>query len=256
MRQSTEFSGGVRYLVRFDDICPTMNWTVWERVENILQRFQVQPILAVVPDNRDPKLMVEAAVSDFWDRVRQWQSRGWTIGWHGFQHRYETVSGGLIGIHAGSEFAELDVNLQREKLAAASRIFREQGVSPSVWVAPGHSFDAVTVGLLPEFGIRVISDGFFWRPVSHRGCIWIPQQLWRFRSMPRGTWTVCCHVNSWGDAELGAFERGLQRHASSIVGLESVAGGEIPRQTWVDSAFSALYRRAVLRKMGKAVHLQ
>jgi predicted deacetylase len=233
-----------------------MNWAVWEPVERALQRFDIRPILAVVPDNRDPKLIVDAPVGDFWDRVRRWQRRGWTIGWHGFQHRYETPSGGLMGIHAGSEFAELDVSVQRAKLTAAHRIFREQGVSPSVWVAPGHSFDAVTVGLLPEFGIRIISDGFYWRPVSRGSCIWIPQQLWRFRSMPHGLWTVCCHVNSWNDAELHAFERGVQRYRPSIVDLESLTSGVIAREGWLDSAFSALYRRAVLRKIRKAPSVQ
>ncbi len=44
-----------RYLIRFDDICPTMNWTIWEQVEQVLRTYHVQPILAVVPDNQDPR---------------------------------------------------------------------------------------------------------------------------------------------------------------------------------------------------------
>ena len=75
-----------RYLVRFDDICPTMNWAAWSRIETVLDRHGVAPILAVVPDNRDPKLMVDNSRADFWARVRGWQTKGWTIALHGFQH--------------------------------------------------------------------------------------------------------------------------------------------------------------------------
>ena len=65
-----------RYLIRFDDICPTMNWSVWESVESILLKYHIKPILAVVPDNQDPQLVVDAPRPDFWEKVRQWQSYG------------------------------------------------------------------------------------------------------------------------------------------------------------------------------------
>ena len=45
-----------RYLIRFDDLCPSMNWTVWCEVESILQAAGIKPLLAVVPDNADPQL--------------------------------------------------------------------------------------------------------------------------------------------------------------------------------------------------------
>src|SRR5262245_38354882 len=72
-----------RYLIRFDDICSTMNWLVWDAIESQLIRYAVRPILAVVPDNRDPNLIVDPPRSDFWERVRRWQSRGYTIALHG-----------------------------------------------------------------------------------------------------------------------------------------------------------------------------
>ena len=61
-----------RYLLRFDDICPTMNWAIWDKVEEGLRRHDVRPILAVVPDNHDSKLRIDPPRADFWDRVRQW----------------------------------------------------------------------------------------------------------------------------------------------------------------------------------------
>jgi hypothetical protein len=40
------------YLVRFDDICPTVNWTIWTEIDEILTTEGVKPILSVIPDNR------------------------------------------------------------------------------------------------------------------------------------------------------------------------------------------------------------
>src|SRR5688572_15384620 len=40
-----------QYLLRFDDICPTMNWRVWAEIESVLIQREIKPLLAVVPDN-------------------------------------------------------------------------------------------------------------------------------------------------------------------------------------------------------------
>ena len=245
---------GARFLVRFDDVCPTMNWSMWERVESLLLKHRVRPILAVVPDNRDPKLVAGELDRNFWDRVRGWKSRGWTIGWHGYQHLYSTPSGGIMDIHVGSEFAGHSAEAQRGKLAAAARIFAEQDVMPAVWVAPGHSFDATTARLLPEFGIQVISDGFFWRPVRRHECTWVPQQLWRFRPLSFGTWTVCLHMNSWSERALAAFGQQLAAYESAITHLDAVLEQPAPRFGIAERAFESAWRMAVRLKSSRAEH--
>src|SRR5215470_4367159 len=93
------------YLLRFDDICPTMNWRVWSEIEGALVERNLKPILAVVPDNQDPVLKVDPPVEDFWERVRAWQARGWAIAVHGYQHRYVTCSPGIVTVRKRSEFA-------------------------------------------------------------------------------------------------------------------------------------------------------
>lgn len=37
-------------LVRFDDICPTMDWEQWKRAVKILKRYDVKPLIGVIPD--------------------------------------------------------------------------------------------------------------------------------------------------------------------------------------------------------------
>lgn len=214
-----------KYLVRFDDICPTMDWSIWGKIESVLNKHSIKPILAVVPDNRDPMLMVDPACEIFWERVRAWQAAGWTIALHGYQHRYETTHSGLLGVNSFSEFAGLSYVEQRAKLVQAVAVFSTHGVRVDGWVAPAHAFDATTVKILLELGINVISDGFASRPVKRLGAVWIPQQMWRFRAMPFGVWTVCYHHNHLSDSAIGQFEMDVARFAHVITSVDQVVRG-------------------------------
>jgi predicted deacetylase len=205
------------YLVRFDDLCPSMNWLVWRQVEETLQETGVKPILAVVPDNRDANLNIERPDPRFWVHVREWQSRGWTIGLHGYQHRYVTKDPGIMGRNRYSEFAGLPRDVQAKKLRTAVAIFQAEGVTPEVWIAPAHSFDAATLVALAECGIRRISDGYSVLPhTDAAGMTWVPQQLGEFRWMPAGVWTVCMHHNRWNEAGIRGFRTQLQRYQGRI----------------------------------------
>jgi len=242
---------GARFFVRFDDVCPTMDWRIWEQIEPVLRRHDVRPIMSVVPDNRDPNLAVDVPRADFWSRVRNWQSAGWIIGLHGYQHLYSTHQRGLVGLNAFSEFAGLSEDVQRDKLDRALRIFNDEGVRADAWVAPGHSFDAVTVKLLLEAGVRVISDGFYYRPVRHLGACWIPQQLWRFRSMPAGLWTVCYHPNRFDAAAVAAFAADVGTYAQRIDAVPLRGQLETaPQQNALDRMFASAWLGALrLRRL-------
>lgn len=212
-----------RFLVRFDDLCPSMNWSVWHQIAEILTETGVIPILAVVPDNKDPHLAVDSDRPDFWDHVRGWAARGWTVGMHGYQHHYVTSDPGIVRLNPFSEFAGLPLDRQRAKLQAAKGIFDREGVTPRVWIAPAHSFDAVTVSLLREAGIGIISDGFGLYPsVDRRGILWIPQQIWRFRPLPFGVFTVCIHHNGWTRADVAALRLQLAQYRRQMTSVDEI----------------------------------
>ena len=214
---------GAHYLVRFDDLSPTMNWRVWDQVEDLVQDLKVRPILAVVPDNRDEKLAIDAPREDFWERVRTWQSRDWTIGVHGYQHRLSTANRGLVGWSDRSEFTGLSVDEQEAKLRLATDIFRSNGVEPDVWVAPNHSFDASTLTALRRCDINVISDGHGLRPYRDKhGLMWIPMQAWRFEPRRFGVWTVCHHPNGWTASRFDDFVDEMRAFRDRIVDLPFV----------------------------------
>jgi len=233
-----------QYLLRFDDLCPTMNWGIWEEVEPALLELGIKPILAVIPDNRDRNLNAGPARDNFWETVRRWQARGWTIGLHGYQHIYETADAGLTRINRRSEFSGLPYSIQLAKLQAGIAILRNEGVRPEIWVAPGHSFDFLTLAGLREMGIHCISDGFFLHPHRDRsGMFWIPQQLWRFRRMPLGVWTICLHVNHWASEDVARFRRELRRFVRSFTDYESVINTYQNRKmNQIDSLYSHFHR--------------
>jgi predicted deacetylase len=211
------------YLIRFDDICATMNWEVWREVELLLDEAGVKPILAVVPDNQDPELHHGPAAPDFWARVREWQAKGWTIAMHGYQHRYVTENAGLVPLNRRSEFAGLSREEQLAKLIAASDIFARHGIQPEAWVAPSHSFDDTTVSILKDLGVRAISDGLAARPFRcPEGMLWVPQQIWRMRRMPAGVWTVCYHHNDWAPSHIEKLARDVHFYRDQITTFRKV----------------------------------
>lgn len=240
-----------QFLIRFDDICPTMNWKMWASIESILRERGIKPIVAVVPDNKDPGLRVEPPCDSFWELVRAWQQAEWGIALHGYQHLYVTDNSGILRLNERSEFAGLPEQEQARKLACGMEVFRQQGVNPRIWVAPSHSFDWVTVRLLPELGIRVISDGLF--PYPHTdaaGTLWIPQQLWRFRNVPRGVWTVCYHHNNWTEKQLERFRLDVERFRDQIVSPSEVTEQYAGRQQDISDRIAALIVRGFIRGMG------
>jgi len=213
-----------RIILRFDDICPTMNWDVWDEVDSHLAARHICPLLAVVPDNRDEALAVKPPRDEFWACVRSWQSRGWTIAAHGLHHIYETKEAGLLGLNHASEFAGLSGDVQLRKLIAAREIFANNGIDTDVWVAPAHSFDDATLDALAAAGVKRVSDGFHITPGrDRRGLLWVPQQLWSFRRPPFGVWTIAFHINAWSASDVASFAADLDRHRAAISDFETVS---------------------------------
>jgi len=235
-----------RYLLRFDDICPTMNWDVWDQIDAILSAEGVTPILAVIPDNQDQELKVSPPNQRFWDRARDWQARGWTIGMHGYEHRFVTNESGILRVNRFSEFAGLPAAEQERKLRAGLSVLHGEGVHPAMWIAPAHSFDDVTLQALQTLGLTHLSDGFSLLPhVDHFGITWIPQQLWSFRWRPFGVWTICFHLNRWKDQDILEFRENIKRYRASISNVREVLAVYHGRRNNVlDSVFQRSYRTA------------
>lgn len=200
-----------RYLLRLDDACATMDRARWDRVERLFDELGLKPLVAVVPDNRDPELAKAPTDPAFWDRVRRWRDKGWTVAMHGYQHLLRpTTAKMILPFYPHSEFAGLGFEEQADKLRASWAIFDAQGVHPGVWIAPAHCFDRTTLAALEaETPIRIVSDGIARRAYVEGGFQWLPQQLWRLTPRRSGLWTVCLHPNSMDDAEFALLREQL-----------------------------------------------
>ena len=237
----------VRFLLRFDDMCPTINWEVWQKLETIMIEEDVRPILSVIPDNQDQALHEGEPDQRFWDRVRSWQARGWTIGLHGYQHLYVSKESGIVGLNNFSEFAGLPLGEQRDKLRKGLEIFARERVRADAWVAPAHSFDANTIEALVSLGVRTISDGM--SPYPHgdsQGVFWVPQQLWKFRRVPFGVWTICVHHTDELYTDSTHFRKCIRKYRQSITNFPAVVEAYAQRKrSWTDDIFVELWSFAV-----------
>ena len=201
-----------------------MNWDVWRPLETAFVDLGIRPVLAVVPDNKDPVLQVAEPHTAFWELVRGWQARGWTIALHGYQHRMVSTHRGLVNLNPYSEFAGCPATDQRARLVGALEIFRREGIQSDLWIAPAHSFDISTLMLLREFGITSVSDGYGRYPWTDANqMFWVPQQLASLRPMPSGVWTVCIHLNGWSVNQLNGFVTKLSRFRSQITSFDDIA---------------------------------
>lgn len=216
-----------QFLVRLDDACPTMNAARWARMEAVLDDLRVRPIVAVVPENLDPELRVDDPDPAFWEKVRSWREKGWTIAMHGYQHLFHHVQRKrlVLPFYDRSEFAGLSYEDQAKKVRASWNLFESQGVRPTAWVAPAHCFDRLTLRAIhEETPIRLVSDGIACDQYYEDHFHWFPQQLWSYVPRRSGLWTICLHPNGMTLEEIdklhevlsGVSSQGLLHSAGDI----------------------------------------
>lgn len=241
-----------KYLIRLDDACPTMDHEKWGWFENLMDAYNIKPIIAVIPQNNDPMMRVAKEDTQFWDKVRNWQSKGYEIALHGYDHVYVTQEAGLVPLNNFSEFAGVPLGVQKEKIRKGIAIFEKEGIKTRTWVAPGHSFDNNTLRALKEESkINIISDGISLEPFYENDFLWIPQQLWGPVLKKNHTWTICYHPNIINKKQFLQLQTFIEHHKGSFVRLQKVQEcNPIKRLTLSDKIFKySFFERRGIRKM-------
>ena len=211
-----------QYLLRFDDLCPTVPRVRWRRFLDLVEKFGVRPIVAIVPDNCDPQLNRDSADPEFWATMRTMEAAGATIAVHGYRHLCCNRGKSLLGLHSNTEFAGVDYETQRQWILGGFRILREHGLHPRLWIAPRHGFDRTTLRALLDSSVQHISDGFARIPHRRHGITWIPQQLWRPVGKENGLWTICIHPYAAETADVEALERFLETRLHQFTSFDRV----------------------------------
>lgn len=166
----------MKIAVRLDDITPDMDWEAFLRFKELLDRYQVKPLIGVVPDNRDENLTgsSKGKPEDFWAYIRELQKQGWVVAMHGYQHNYTTQKGGVFPLNHFSEFAGISYERQREMLEKGKTILMEKGIETELFMAPAHSYDKNTLKALKDTGFKALTDGFGNCPYEYQGLTFYP----------------------------------------------------------------------------------
>jgi predicted deacetylase len=248
-----------QYLLRIDDLCPTVSADRWLQICRLIEEFNLKPILAVVPENWDPDLEVSQPDPRFWEQMRALEFAGATIGLHGYRHLCVNSGRSILGLYRTSEFAGATAEMQLTWIRVGLYILRGHRLSPRIWVAPRHGFDAQTLEALRAERIHLLSDGFARVPFLRSGMTWIPQQLWSPVEKTCGLWTICVHPNTVKDEEIARLHAFLRAHASqfsSVDHLLAKASAQtltLAERAYADVALVRIKASRTLRRMPRLV---
>lgn len=203
-----------KYLMRLDDASVYRDIQKWERIENLLDKYHVKPLVGIIPDNQDPSIIqVYPKDEEFWSKVSAWQSKGWSLALHGCYHRYVTKEGGINPVNKRSEFAGVAYDEQCEKIKHGMQILKEHNVCPDIFFAPSHTFDRYTLlALKKESNIRVICDTIANDVYYQDGFYFIPQQSGRVRNLPFAITTFCYHPNMMNEHAFYQLEKFINKN--------------------------------------------
>ena len=186
-----------RVIFRFDDIHPLMDLEAFELIESLSNFCPLSIMLCVIPENKDKSLIKsDLPITDFWNKLLLIESRGVTIGLHGFEHKLKFSRKSLLNVSKQSEFTGLKYSSQREMILRGLSILRKKGLNPKFFAAPAHGFDKTTLKVLNDINFKNISDGFTRNVCIKDGLTWIPLKTWKPSTIFFGSFnTVCLHPN-------------------------------------------------------------
>lgn len=241
-----------RYLIRLDDACPTMSRERWNKVEAVLDKYGVQPMVGIVPNCKDEKLMLDIHDVRFWEKAYGWKEKGWAIALHGYDHDYISDKGleGLNPLWKRSEFAGVPLEYQRKKIRSGVSVLKEKGLDAKFFFAPSHTFDANTLEALRlESEIRIISDMYTLKPYREGDFVFIPCQLGHPQNMLLpGIYTICLHPNTFNDDAFMKLDTFLKANQKIIISFNNIDIEKVGEKSWLDKLVSwAYYKRRLSR---------
>jgi len=206
-------------LIRIDDIAENMNWKQMDICENFFDEENIRPLIGVIPENRDPELLLYPKNSKFWDRVRSWKKKGWEISMHGFNHVYdsETKFKDYFNYGGNSEFFGHDYDHQFRKIKLGKEKLFNEGIEVKSFFAPNHTYDKNTFKALCNNDIKVIIDGYGLFPYEEHDLIFIPQLFHKETIMlPFGLQSTQIHLNYWDETYFIKFKKFILNYKNKI----------------------------------------
>ena len=164
----------MKIAVRLDDITPDMDYEKFYKMKQLLDTYQIKPLIGVVPFNEDKNLMRNPKREDFAEFLQGLINEGWLLALHGYKHLYTTHKGGLFPLNHFSEYVSIPLEKQDEMIAEGKAQLQRWGIDTDIFMAPAHSFDGNTLRALKKNGFHYVTDGFGKRPYVRKGLVFLP----------------------------------------------------------------------------------
>lgn len=218
---SSKYTG---LLIRFDDIAENMNWALMDKCERLFDRYEIKPLLGVIPINKDPELLKFPKNDVFWEKVKDWKKKGWEITMHGCNHLYTQKSDkkDIFNYGGNSEFYGLDYFSQLKKIKNGLEEFKKRGIEIRSFFAPNHVYDKNTLLALKESNIKIIIDGYGLFPFYRDEILFIPQLFYKEIFLPLGIQSTQIHINDWDNKNYNNFETFIEKNYNKTVNLDYI----------------------------------
>jgi len=239
-----------RYIIRLDDASYNSKISKWKRIESILSSYDIKPIVAVIPKNKDLNISFSEKNPSFWKIVKRWQDMNWCIGMHGYEHVLHKIkrNQSIFPFHERSEFSGLPKKIQKNKIKESLKIFERNKIYPMVWVAPAHTFDKNTISVIKEITqIKIVSDGIALDSYSQDDLSFLPQQLWSYKKRPFGLWTICLHPDNMDSNQFEELEKSILSNRKKFISIDEVIFKEKTKNLF-DKLYSFFFWRKYLIK--------
>lgn len=220
--------------IRMDDITPDMDWDKFNQIREIFEKYNICPLLGVVPDSKDELLTYNQPQEEFWEIIRSLEKQGWAIAQHGMNHCYTTDDSGVLGINSFSEFAGLSYEEQFAKLQIGKNILEENGIHSNIFMAPGHTYDKNTLKALRDCGFIAVTDGLSWKPYISEGLLFVPCRLQTLKKL-KGIDTLCLHSNLMTQGDIQELEVFCKNNYKNILPFlpEQIKGYAVKRNIFI-----------------------
>ena len=230
------------YIIRLDDASDYADTEKWNRIEQILDKYDIKPIVGIIPQNEDDSLVKKYIKNNnFWKKALNWQEKKWIIAMHGVNHKYVTEEGGINPVQKRSEFAGLPLQVQKNKIIEGIKILHQKKIYPKVFFAPSHTFDYNTIqALKEESDIRIISDTVANDIYYNDEFYFIPEQSGRVRNLPFRVVTFCYHPNEMIESDFLELENFIIHNKDKFKKLDL---NNLPKRkkSIIDKLLSTIY---------------
>lgn len=230
------------YLIRLDDASEYMDVEKWKKIEEILDKHEIKPIVGIIPKNEDESMIKNYKYnSEFIQVAKSWQRKNWTIAMHGYDHVYITHEGGINPVQKRSEFAGVPLEKQKEKIRLGIQKMQECGLQPTVFFAPSHTFDENTIkALKEETNIRIMSDTIANDVYFEDDIYFIPQQSGKCRKLPFKIVTFCYHPNEMKVEDFVELEEFIKCNRKKMISVDELSL-KTRKKNIIDSLLKKIY---------------